>query len=140
MQIRKSLPRNKKVPGRAAGFIFIEIKWPSGAISAFSPPNVQSAIRLFTHRLDAIPPAEREVATASFKVEIRRERGGLRRVEFARWSGDQKLGDFFRRARAAWKQVPKEYDDKGRLPLKAEVICQLANWSGIRRNAGSFID
>jgi hypothetical protein len=122
MQIAQIIPRNRKTPDRAAGYIFFVLKWPSGTLTDGYCLNIEPVIRLFTKRFGCVPLAERKQATAYFEVEVRKARGGFKRAKIATWTGDCPLPEFFRAARQAWKRMPKENDGKGFLLPKERVI------------------
>ncbi len=111
--IRYAVSRNRRTPGRATGYTFFVISWPSGTETERCPhsTNLESAIRLFKNRLRVVPFAERDVATARFDAQVRKAGGGCRRIPLASWSASQSLAVFFRAARAAWRRLPKEHDD-----------------------------
>jgi hypothetical protein len=125
MQINRIIPRNKKMPDRAAGYIFFVLKWPSGALTDGYVLSIEHAIRLFKMRLTFVPPTERELATAYFDVQTRKARGGLKRAKLASWTGSRPLPEFFQAARKAWRDMPKEYDDQGRLPANERRSAEL---------------
>jgi hypothetical protein len=125
MQARQIIPRNRSTPNRAAGYIFFVLKWPSGTLTDGYVLSIEPAIRLFKKRLSVVPAVERESATAYFDVQTRKARGGFKRVRLATWKGTQPLPEFFRVARHAWKQIPKEFDDKGRLIEKESVSIEI---------------
>lgn len=106
-------PRNRRIPGRATGHLSFVLKWSSGKLSqtCSHSTSLGSAIRLFTERLRQVPFMERESAIAHMDAEVRKARGGVRRVTLASWSATQPLPEFFRAARSQWKRLPKEYDD-----------------------------
>src|SRR6266705_2645094 len=93
--------------------MFFVISWPGGTETERCPhaTNLESAIRLFKKRLQVVPFAERDVATARFDAQVRKAGGGCRRIPLASWSASQSLAVFFRAARAAWQRLPKEHDD-----------------------------
>lgn len=122
MQIAYSIPRNRKTPGRAAGYIFFVLKWSGGMVTDGYTMNIETAIRMFTNRLSYIPAAEREQASAYFEVEVRKARGGFKRLILATWKGVRPLPEFFQATRLAWKRLPKEHDGKGYLLPKERVI------------------
>ena len=114
MQVNRIISRNRRVQGRATGHVFFVLRWPSGEFSQRCSycTRLDNAIRLFTERLRLVPPAERESVTAHFYAEVRRARGGVRRAPLASWTASQSLPEFFRAARLAWRQIPKEHDDQ----------------------------
>jgi hypothetical protein len=122
MQVAHIISRNRKIPGKAAGYIFFVIKWPGGTLTDGYCLSIEPAIRLFTKRFSSVPPAEHKQATAYFDVEVRKARGGFKREKLATWTGDCPLPEFFRAARQAWKRMPKEHDGKGFLLPKNRVI------------------
>jgi hypothetical protein len=122
MQVARIIPRNCKIPDRAAGYIFFVLKWPDGTLTDGYTYNIETAIRMFTSRLSEISAAEREQASARFEVQTRKTRGGLKRSKLATWTATQPLAAFFAAARQAWKRLPKEYDHGGfRRPKKTVV-------------------
>jgi hypothetical protein len=125
MQARKIIPRNRTTPNRVAGYVFFVLIWPSGTLTDGYVLDIESAIRLFSKRLSVVPPVERESATAYFDVQTRKARGGLKRVRLATWKGTQPLPKFFQLARRAWKRIPKEFDDKGKLSEKESVSIEI---------------
>jgi hypothetical protein len=84
--------------------------------------NIETAIRLFTNRLSYVPATERKQATAYLEVEVRKARGGFKRLKLAAWTGVRPLPEFFQAARLAWKRLPKEHDGKGYLLPEGRVI------------------
>jgi hypothetical protein len=117
MQASRILSRNRRVEGRATGYSFFTLRWPSGEFSqrcSYST-RLDAAIRLFTERLRLVPPSERLFATAHLDAEVRRARGGVRRIPLASWTGKQPLPEFFRSARVAWSRLSKERDDQKRV-------------------------
>lgn len=122
MQVARIISRNRKIPDRAAGYIFFVLKWPGGTVTDGYTMNIETAIRMFTNRLSYVPAAEREEATAYFEVEARKARGGFKRLKLAAWKGVRPLPEFFQATRLAWKRLPKEYDGKGYLLPKERVI------------------
>jgi len=125
MQVNRILSRNRRIEGRATGYVFFVLKWPSGEFSqrcSYST-RLDPAIRLFSERLRLIPATERELATGHLDAEIRRARGGVRRFSLAYWTAAQPLPEFFRAARLAWRRLPKEHDDqKTRLSDEIDVV------------------
>jgi hypothetical protein len=125
MQVTRIISRNHKIPDRAAGYIFFVLKWPGGTLTDGYTMNIETAIRMFTSRLSHIAATGRAQATAYFDVEVRKARGGFKRLKLATWKGGRPLPEFFQAARQAWKRLPKEHDGKGfALPKKTvmEVI------------------
>ena len=122
MQVTQIMPRNCKIPDRAAGYIFFVLKWPGGSLNDGYCLSIEPAIRLFTKRLSYISAAERKFATAYFDVQARKPGGGFKRLKLATWTGDRPLPEFFRAARQAWKRMPKEHDGKGFLIPQETVI------------------
>jgi hypothetical protein len=116
MHVNRIISRDRRVPGRATGYVFFTLRWPSGELSQRCPHSTRldHAIRLFTDRLRLVPLPERELATAHLDAQVRLAQGGVRRAPLASWSGTQPLPEFFRAARQAWKQIPKEYEDQKR--------------------------
>ncbi len=116
MHAKRILARNRRIPGRATGYSFFVMSWPSGEFSQRSAhsKSIDSTIRLFTKRLDLVPVEERELVVAHIDAAVRKQRGGVRHVWLASWTGTQPLAEFFRAARLAWKRLPKEYDDQPR--------------------------
>ena len=113
-QIARIVSRNRSIPDRATGYVFFVIKWPSGSFSQRCSycTSLDHAIRLFTERLHLVPHSERELASARFDAAIRKARGGVRRFLLAAWKGSEPLPNFFRAARLAWRDLPKESDDQ----------------------------
>jgi hypothetical protein len=72
------------------------------------------AIRLLGERLRLVPIGERDSVVAHIDAEIRKQRGGVRRIPLATWTSGQPLPEFFRAARLAWRRLPKEQDDQPR--------------------------
>src|SRR5436190_21993265 len=116
MQINRVISRNRRVPGRATGYSFFVIKWPSCMLSERCPHSttLDYTIRKFSQSLRLVPPTERDSVTAHVDAGIRTERGGVRRVTLASWVGTQPLPEFFRLVRLAWRLLPKEHDDQVR--------------------------
>ena len=97
-----------------SGSLSFVLKWPSGSASgsdASYQKSLRALIRRFLHELERIPPAERAMATAKLNVAVRKRAGGAVQVRLASWSGARPVGAFFQEARAAWRKLPKEYDD-----------------------------
>ena len=44
MQVARIISRNRKIPDRAAGYIFFVLKWPSGSIRDGYTMNIETAI------------------------------------------------------------------------------------------------
>ncbi len=111
--IRRAVSRNRRIPGRATGYISFVISWPSGtqAERCAYCTSLESAIRLFKRRLQIVPSSEGDMVTAHFDAEVRKAGGGCRRVPLASWDAGQSLPDFFRGARRGWERLPKEHDD-----------------------------
>jgi hypothetical protein len=68
--------------------------------------------RVFMQRLGLVPPAERDSATAHFDAAVRKAGGGIRRILHTTGNGTEPLPNFFRAARLAWRDLPKESDDQ----------------------------
>jgi hypothetical protein len=116
MQVNRIISRNRRVEGRATGHVFFLLRWPSGEFSqrcAYST-RLDPAIRLFTDRLRLVPPPDRKFASGHFDAEVRKARGGRKRLSLATWTAAQPLPEFFRAARVAWQRLPKEHDDQKR--------------------------
>jgi len=105
------IARNRRIPGRATGVLFVVLKWPSGgdSLRAYS---IQTAMRAFTERLRLVPPEERDSVGAHLDAEVRKARGGFGRRKLASWKGTDSLPEFLQAARSAWRSLPKEYDDQ----------------------------
>jgi hypothetical protein len=117
MRANRIVSRNRRVAGRATGYTFFTLRWPGGEFSqrcAYAT-RLEATIRLFRERLRLVPPTEREFATAHLDAEVRKARGGVRRIALASWTGEQSLPEFFRAARLAWSRLPKEHDDQKRV-------------------------
>ena len=69
-------------------------------------------IRRFVHELKHVPKGERELATATLSAGLRKARGGVTWVPLASWSGKESVEAFFQRAKAAWRRLPKEDDER----------------------------
>jgi hypothetical protein len=101
----------KLVPGAVyRGGVHIALKWSSGEFSRNHSGGIQSALRLFSERLNRVPPAERELASARIEGHTRAPRGGHRRVRLATWKGTEPLAGFFQAARTAWRQITRPFD------------------------------
>lgn len=105
------IARNRRIPGRATGALFVVLTWPNGHDS-FYANSVPTATRVFTERLRLVPLEERDLVSAHFDAEVRKARGGCVRVKLAVWKGTDPLPQFFQTARSAWRRLPKEYDDQ----------------------------
>lgn len=113
-RITRIISRNRRIPGRATGYVFFVLKWPSGSFYQRCPycTSLDSAIRLFSERLRLVSSSDRDLASARFDAAIRKAGGGFERVLLARWIGSDPLPNFFRAARLAWRDLPKESDDE----------------------------
>jgi hypothetical protein len=116
MHVNRIIARNRRIAGRATGHIFFVLRWPSGTFSQRCgyATSIDTAIRLFSQRLRLVPIIERDAVVAHIDAGVRMQRGGVRRVPLARWAGTKPLPEFFREARLAWKQLPKEHGDQAR--------------------------
>jgi len=96
------------------------LKWPSGSASGFDGfcRNLEPIIRAFVHELRHVPETERELATATIRVGLRKARGGVVWTPLASWSGKESVQAFLQRARSAWRSHPKEDDER-----RIESVC-----------------
>jgi hypothetical protein len=114
MRIARIISRNRRIPGRATGYVFFVLKWPGGSFYQRCPycTSLDSSIRLFSERLRLVSSSDRDFASARFDAAIRKAGGGFQRVLLAKWIGTEPLPNFFRAARLAWRDLPKESDDE----------------------------
>lgn len=99
------------VPGAVyRGGVRITLKWPSGEFIRYHRGGIESAIRLFSERLNRVPPSERESASGRIEGGTRAPHGGHRRVKLATWKGTEPLAGFFRAAKLAWRQITRPFD------------------------------
>ena len=117
MLAKRKIWRNRRIPNRATGHLAFVIKWPSGSASCSFVTSFHNAIRLFIDRLRLVPLLERDSVAAHFDAEVRKAGGGVRRITLARWTATKPMPDFFREARLAYRQLPKEHDDQDRIIL-----------------------
>jgi hypothetical protein len=70
--------RNRRIPGRATGYVILIVRWPSGTFTGMTghSTKLDSAIRLFKKQLHLVPFAERELAAARFDAQVRKKGGG----------------------------------------------------------------
>lgn len=120
--MKRVVPRNRRIPGRAVGFLFFVLRWESGVSRQDlyeGRRRLDVMIRLFRDRLHMVPPEELPHATAEFYAAVRKASGGMKRVTLASWVGSEPIEPFFTSARAAWIALPKERDDqKKEIPLE----------------------
>jgi len=104
--IEMSRTRIRLVPGAVyPGAVCIALIWPSGEFLGNHVGGIEKAIRLFSKRLNGVPPAERELASGRIEGETRAPHGGFRRVKLATWKGTDPLAGFFQAARSAYKRL-----------------------------------
>jgi len=117
MLVNRVIRRNRRIPGRATGYTFFVIRWPSGSVSDHCPysTNLVASFRIFKQKLRMVPPEELERSIARVDAGIRKWGGGCKRVPIASWRGTQPLPEFYQAARLAWNRLPKEHDDDGKL-------------------------
>ena len=113
MPLKLIIARDRRVPDRATGALYVSLKRPSGNFLQRCG-KFDVAIRTFRERLKLIPPEEVEVAGGYMDAEIRKAKGGKKRIRLGYWKGTEPLGEFFQRVTAAWKDLPKELEDQGR--------------------------
>jgi hypothetical protein len=100
--IERSNDHVEIVPGAAYLGVYIAIKWPSGNFSGWQWRGIEAAIRLFSERVNRVPPTEFELASGRMEGRTRAPHGGFRRVKLATWKRTEPLAGFFQAARTAW--------------------------------------
>jgi hypothetical protein len=119
MDVKLIYARNRRIPGRATGTAYFDLKWPSGRISKRDVQfgGLASAIKFLKHRLKEIPASERDSLSAELFAEIRKPVGSLGRVSLGSCVGERSLSELFKNAETAWTQLEHECDDqKVRIP------------------------
>ncbi len=112
MLAKRRVSRSRRIPNRATGHLSFAARWPSGGASASFATGFGHLIRLFENRLRQVPIAERSSITAHFDATVRKVGGGEKRVTLAKWTAAEPLPQFYRTARVAYRQLPKEHDDQ----------------------------
>ena len=120
MRVKRKIAPRRDVPGRADGYLFFSLKWPSGrefhrSLCTRTVKHLMHVLDLFRRRTQLIPPEELTLATGVFEATIRRANGKLRRVRLGIWKGADSMEDFIKTVRSSWEGLPKEADDEGRL-------------------------
>ena len=117
MKVNRIVHRNRRIPNRADGYLFLYIEWPGGSISKRSlhvatANGFKAMKRFFRRQFQDIPYEQTEFAKAKVFATIRMARGGVRRIVLASWKGEEAIDSFFNRVKDAWEQLPKETDDQ----------------------------
>lgn len=114
MKLDRLTKQNRNIPGRADGYVFFLLRWPSGSFSHQSrwSRNLNTTIRMFRDRMKLIPPDELSLATGEIQATVRNQHGLPRRTTLAEWHEGEPLPAFFATAKAAWKGLPKETADQ----------------------------
>ncbi len=115
MLAKRRVPRNRRIPNRATGYLSLVIRWPNGNDSVQFATGFRQLIGFFEERLRLVPIPERDSVTAHFDATVRKAGGGERRVTLAKWAAPEPLPEFYRAARLAYRQLPKENEDQGTL-------------------------
>ena len=112
MLAKRRVWRNRRIPNRATGHLSFVIRWSSGSACASFATGFHHLIRLFEDRLRLVPSAERDSVAAHFDATVRKGGGGLRRETLTKWIATEPLPEFYKMARLAYRQLPKERDDQ----------------------------
>jgi hypothetical protein len=117
MKVTRIVHRNRRIPNRADGYLFLTIEWPGGSIrerslNVANANGFKAVRRLFRRRFQDIPFEQTEFARAKVYATIRSARGGVRRIVLASWKGEESINSFFNKVKDAWGQLAKEADDE----------------------------
>jgi hypothetical protein len=116
--MNRVVARNRRIPGRADGYLQLTFRWPSGEFhhsSDYCRHRLDPIFAAFRDRLRMIPPEELSHASCRVWATVRKAAGGRKLVLLASWTGSGPVEAFFASARAAWLTLPKESDDEGGL-------------------------
>jgi len=114
MEINRIYPRNRRIPGRATGATFFDLRWTSGRVGIRDGhfQSLSSAIKFLKHHVRQIPLSERSSLSAELFAEIRRAIGSCGRISLGRCVGEKSLQELFERAEYAWNNLEQEDDDQ----------------------------
>ena len=114
MHAKRIFARNRRIPGRATGTTYFDLKWSSGRVSKrdIQFQGLKSAINFLNHRLKDIPQNERDSLTATLYAEVRKPGGGLGRLTLGSCIGEKSLADLFARSFSIWRELEHEEGDQ----------------------------